>query len=111
MRVEELNKLKPQEVYNKYPHFPSQLITEDPDGVPHIVIGTGGDGKTYNELKQAIDIYLSGKLMNQSGFLYPTKTEVEEQIANKNLFDKLLGEPEDAEKYGSFIEDLSYEKD
>lgn len=111
MRVEELNKKKPKEVYNKYPHFPSRLITDDPDGVPHFVIGTGGDGKTFNELVEAIKIYQSGVFMNQTAILYPTKDEVLEQIANKNLFDKLLAEPETAEEYGEFIEQLTYEKD
>lgn len=111
MRVEELNNLPQEEVYKKYDHFPSRLITADPDGVPQFVIGTGGDGKTFNELIEAIKIYQSGVFMNQSGFLFPTKTEVEDQIANKNLFDKLLSEPETAELYGEFIEQLTYEKD
>lgn len=112
MRVEDILNIKDkQKVYDKYPYFPTHLITEDEDECWNFVIGTGGDGKTFGELCNAIDMYEEGGLKNQSAFIYPTKDEVKTIIDAQNLFDKLYEDEETAEKYSYFIENLTYKGD
>lgn len=110
---DEFNVEDRDEVYKKHPHFPSHLLTADVDDVPYVVIGTGGDGKTFNEMKTAIKRFQDPELgiHNLSGFFYPTKAEVEQIIADASLFDKLLDNEESAEKYGEFVNKLTYNRD
>lgn len=112
MKLEDvLNKGSMEDIYKKYDFFPGHLITEDEEDGIKITIGTGGDGKTFNELKEAIKIFQKGGLHNKSAFLYPTKAELEEVRDAKNLFDKLLGEKDSADEFGEFIKEIRVKGD
>ncbi|MFV0534497.1 MAG: hypothetical protein ACK5MR_12685 [Cumulibacter sp.] len=101
------------DVYELYPNYPAHVVSDDSDDCPIFTIGTGGAGKTFNELREAIDHFRNQPdyFYNQVGIFFPTLKAVETQISNKNLFDKLLSEEETAEEYGAFISRLVYAKD
>lgn len=115
MRVEEiLNKKSREKVYKKYKWFPSRLISEDEDRVNnmlHFVIGTGGDGKTLNEMVEAIKLFQSGVFENQSAFFFPVKEDIDEIMKTKDLFDKVLAAEEYKELYEEFINKLVYKNE